>query len=173
MFCETFWQLSYNSLCIRIFQIVNIYMGVFVALLIVTTVLSVAAKRCEQYILSELHGGRSCNGEGIVNHKLLHHQCLHLCLQSTTCKAYNYNNNERTCTRFASPCPRADSDPLVEFVVFRKTPINKCYEWVPYRSGEPLDERMIATDIPWYIVARLHVNGNHVVCYFSTISVSC
>ena len=103
---------------------------------------------------------------------LLHHQCRYICLQSTTFKAYNYNVTEGTCTRFASLCPQAYSDSTMECVVFRKTPINQCYEWVPYNPGDPLDERMIATDSPSYIVARLHVSGNNVV-YFSTITDAC
>ena len=131
---------------------------------------NVAVRRCELYNLWKPHGGRCCTGEGTVTRKLLHHQCLYICLQSTTCKAYNYNITEETCTRFASVCPQAYSDPTMECVVFRKTPINQCYEWVPCNSRDPIDERMIATDCPSYIVARLHVSGNDVVCYFSTIS---
>ena len=58
----------------------------------------------------------------------------------------------------------------MEFMVFREMPVNQCYTWVPYNSGDPLDERMVATESSWCIVARLHVNGNDVVCYYvSTI----
>ena len=56
----------------------------------------------------------------------------------------------------------------MEFVAFRETPENQCYEWVLYSPGDPLGERMIATDSPWCIVSRLQVNGNDVVSYFVT-----
>ena len=148
-------------------------MGVSVALLAVTTALNVAAKRCERYILSNPHEGWCCTGEGTVTYKLLHHQCKYVCLQSATCKAYNYTVNEGACTRFTSPCPQVFSVPTMGCVVFRETPINQCYEWVPYSSGDPRDERMIATDNRWLTVARLQVSGNEVVGFFTTISKSC
>ena len=148
-------------------------MGVFAILLAVAGVVSVLTNRCEWYSLTLQYGGRYCIGEGTVTRKLLHHQCRYLCLQSLTCRAYNYNVTEGTCTRFAVPCPQAISDPNMEFVVLRVTPVHKCYEWVPYSIGDPLDERMIATDIPAYIVSRLLVGGNDAVCYMSTNNGKC
>ena len=140
-------------------------MVVFVVLLVVATALQVTAIRCGWFSLTLPYRGRFCIGEGTVIRNLLPRQCRHVCLQSATCKAYNYNVTGGTCTRFTSPCPQAYSDPIMEFVVFRETPTNKCYEWVSYSRGDPLDERMIATDSPWCIVARLQVNGNDVVSY--------
>ena len=148
-------------------------MGVFVGLLIVTIMLNVAAKRCELYSVAKPYGGKYCTGESTGTLQLLSHQCRYICLQSATCKAYNYNITEGTCTRFKSPCPQVFSDPAMEFVVFRETPVNQCYEWVPYNAGDPLDERMIATDSPWFIVSRLKVNSNDVICYFTTKSNAC
>ena len=148
-------------------------MGVFVVLLAVASVVYATPKICEWYSLTLPYGGRYCIGEGDVTRKLLPHQCRFLCLQSVTCRAYNYNVTEGTCTRFTSPCPQAYSDPTMEFVVFRKTVINKCYVWVPYSYGDPLDERMISTDIPEYIVSRLKVSGNDVVCYMTTNNGKC
>ena len=119
------------------------------------------------------YGGIFCIGEGIVTHNLLPHQCRYICLHSAPCEAYNYNVTDGKCTRLTSPCPQAFSDPVMEFVVFRETPVNHCYEWVPYTSGDPLDERMIATDTPWLIVARLQVNDNGVVGYMTTRNRNC
>ena len=145
-------------------------MGVFasLSLLTVKTMVNVRADRCELYDLAMPYGGRYCIGEGIVTPKLLPHECRYVCLQSPTCRAYNYNVTERTCTRFTFPCPQAFSDQVMEFVVFSETPVNQCYEWVPYSRGDPLGERMIATDSPWCIVSRLQVNGNDVVSFFVT-----
>ena len=81
-----------------------------------------------------------------------------MCLQSATCKTYNCNVTEGTCTQFSSPCSQAFGDPVIEFVVFRKTPVNRCYGWVPNSPGDPLDERMIATDNPRCIMARMQVD---------------
>ena len=109
---------------------------------------------------------------GIVAPDLLPHQCRYLCLQSVTCKAYNYNATMKTCTRFTSPCPKAFSDPDMAFMVLRETPVNQCYEWVLY-TGDPVHERMIQTDNDWLIVSRLKVYGNDVVCYFTGVSNTC
>ena len=144
----------------------TIYIGVYAALLSVSTVVNVTAHRCKFYESAEPYGGKYCIGEGTTNLMLQIHQCQYMCLQSETCKAYNYNVTENMCTRFTSPCPQAFSDPTMEYVVFRITPINQCYEWVKYSSRDSLDERMIATDTPIHIVARLQVNGNDVVSYF-------
>ena len=143
-------------------------MGAFasLSLLTVITVVNVRADRCELYDLAMPYGGRYCIGEGIVTPKLLPHECRYVCLQSPTCRAYNYNLTEGTCTKFTLPCPQAFSDQVMEFVVFSETPVNQCYEWVPYSPGGPLDKRMIASHSPWYVVARLQVSGNDVVSYY-------
>ena len=148
-------------------------MDMFLELFTAAVVMDVTAYRCKMYSLSMPYGGRYCIGESIGTLKLLPHQCRYICLQSATCKAYNYNVTERICTCFTSPCPQAYSDPAMEFVVLRETPVIQCYEWVPYSRGDPLDERMIATDSPVHIVSRLHVNGNDVVGYLSTNSWYC
>ena len=67
-------------------------------------------------------------------------------------------------------CPQAYRDPLMEYVVFRETPVHQCYEWVTYNFGDPLDERMITTDHPMCIVSRLAVDGSDVIGYFFTDS---
>ena len=141
-------------------------MGVFVVFLAAVAVLNVTANKCRWHSLAMPYEGMYCIGEGTVTHKLLPYQCQYICLQSATCKAYNYNITEGTCTRFTSPCPQAFSDPVMEFVILREMPGNQCYEWVPYSPGAPLDERMIATDSPWCIVARLRVSGNDVISCF-------
>ena len=100
----------------------TINMGVFVILLVVATALRVTAIRCGWFSLTLPYRGRFCIDECTVTRNLLPRQCRYVCLQSATCKAYNYNVTEGTCTRFTSPCPQAFSDPIMEFVVFRETP---------------------------------------------------
>ena len=134
-------------------------------LLVVATALRVTANRCQRFSLTMPYRGRFCTGEGTVTHELLPHQYLYICHQSANCKAYNYNVTGRTCTRFTHPCPQAFSDLVMEYVVFRETPINQCYGWVPYSRGDPLDARSITTGSPIFVVARLQVNGNDVVSY--------
>ena len=150
-------------------------MGAFtsLSLLTIVTVMNVAVNRCEFYNLTMPYKGIYCTGDGTVTLKLLPHECRYMCPQSPICRAFNYNVTEETCTRFTSPCPQAFSDPVMEFVVFRETPVNQCYEWVMYSPGDQLGEQMIATDIPWCVVSRLQVNGNDVVSYFVTDSDHC
>ena len=144
----------------------NLHTVVSMALLVAVAIANVKAENCEMYSLSMPYNGRYCTGVGTVTRKLLPHQCRFMCLQSAICKAYNYNTTSETCTRFTSPCPQAIGDPVMEFVVFRETFAKQCYEWVPYSPGDTLDERMISTDTSVIIVARLEVDGNHLVCYF-------
>ena len=136
------------------------------ALLVAVAMGSAKTENCEMYSLSMPYDGMYCTGVGTVTLKLLPHLCLYICLQSALCKAYNYNATSETCTHFTSPCPQAYGDPVMEFMVFRDTAAKQCYDWVPYSSGDPLDERMISTDTSSIIVARLEVDGNHLVCYF-------
>ena len=136
------------------------------ALLVAVAMVNVKTESCEMHSLSMPYKGRYCTGVGTVTLKLLPHQCRSMCLQSAICKAYNYNTTSEACTRITSPCPQAIGDPVMEFAVFRETSAKQCYKWVPYSSGDVLDERMISTDTSSYIVARLKVNGNDLVCKF-------
>ena len=151
----------------------SMHTSVSMTLLVVIAVSNVTARSCETYSLSMSYAGRYCTGVGIVILKLLPHQGRHMCLQSAVCKAYNYNTITKTCTRFTSPCAQALVDPVMEFVVFREISAKKCYEWLPYSPGDPLDERLIATETWFFVVARLLVNGNDLVCYLHTIFERC
>ena len=140
----------------------------FAALQAMVTVVAITAHSCKSYDLAMPYGGRYCIAENAITQSVLPHLCLHTCIHSPNCRAYNYNVTEEKCTQFTSPCPQAYSDPLMEYVVFRETPVHQCYEWVTYNSGDPLDERMITTDHPMCIVSRLAVDGSDVVGYFFT-----
>ena len=164
--------LGFNDVIV-LFQTGTRYMAVFKAFMAMAFVQNITASRCEWYHLSMPYGGRYCPGVGTVTPDLLPHQCRYLCLQSVTCKAYNYNATIKTCTRFTSPCPKAFSDPDMAFMVVRETPVNQCYEWVLYSPGDPVDERMIQTDTYWHIMSRLKVYGNDVVCFFTSVSNTC
>ena len=126
----------------------------------------IAADHCKVFSLSVSYRGRYCPGDGMLSTDLLPHQCRHICLQSTACKAYNYNITDRTCTRFTSPCPQPVVDPVMEFAVFTENPIDQCYEWVSYSSGDPVDARMITTDEPERVICRMQKDGHDIVCNF-------
>ena len=143
------------------------------ALAVLGGVTHVLASNCDYLGLSIGYSGMFCTGEGIVTHRLLPHQCRSFCLMSETCRAYNFNLTARTCTSFKSPCPQAFGDVSMEFAVFRKPPIAQCYEWVPYSSGDGIDQRMIFTDDPLRLICRLKRDGNDIVCYFHTLLSLC
>ena len=84
-------------------------------------------------------------------------------LSSTATTLLSSSALSSTVTTLLSSCTFSTA---TEFVILREMPANQCYEWVPYSPGDPLDERMIATDSPWCIVARLQVSGNDVISYF-------
>ena len=148
--------------------------------LIVTTVFwlvaiwsDTAATHCKRYSLSMPYYGRYCPGDGAVTTHLLPHQCRYTCLQSTTCKAYSYNITEGTCKRFESPCPQAISDVVMQFAVFTEQPRDRCYLWIPYRTGDAIDPRMISTDNLDRLISRMQREGNDIVCHFHTKNKAC
>ena len=132
-----------------------------------------ATEHCKVYSLLTPFNGRYCPGDGIVSLHLLPHQCRYTCLQSTTCKAYNYNVTDATCTRFASSCLQAFADTRMEFMLFIEKKADQCYQWVPYSSGDSVDPRMISTDQPIRLICRVQRDGNDLVCYFHTMYNEC
>ena len=126
---------------------------------------TIKATNCIQYSLSMTYFGRYCTGDGIVTYPQLPHHCRYLCLQSATCKAYNYNGTDKTCTHFSSPCPLAFPDTAMELAVFTEIPISQCYEWVTYARGDPIDQRMVHVP-PTYQICRMMRDGNDLMCYF-------
>ena len=133
----------------------------------------IAAEYCNSYSLSMSYNGRYCPGEGTITLQLLSHQCRYICLQSTKCKAYNYNVTEGTCTRFTSPCPQAFPDSVMEFAVLAEIPRDQCYQWTPYSSGDPIDPRMISTGTIDLLICRMQRGGDDRVCHFYTVNEIC
>ena len=125
----------------------------------------IAGEHCRLHSLSIPYNGRYCPGDGKVTPHLLPHQCRYMCLQSNTCKAYNYNNSEGTCTQFTSPCPQAYPDNLMEFMVVPAKTMDQCCQWVPYTPNDPVGTRMISTDDPDRIICRMQKDGDDIVCY--------
>ena len=134
---------------------------------------TIMAETCDRYKMPMPYYGRYCTGEGIINPFLFPHHCTQTCLQSASCKAYNYNTTAKICTRFTSPCPQAFADHAMEFVVLTPMPHEQCYEWIAYGSGDRLDERMISTDQPHRIIYRMKINGDDIVCYLHTMQNTC
>ena len=143
------------------------------ALLLVVIPPTVAVKHCKLFSPSMPLEGKYCPGEGIDTPNLLPHQCKYICLQSISCKAYNYNTTERTCTRFTSPCSLAIADTMMEFMVFTERATDQCYQWIPYSSGDTIDPRMIPTDDPGRLICRMKKDGSDIVCYFHTTQFRC
>ena len=134
---------------------------------------AVWAEKCERYSLSMPYKGRYCTGDGIVIPLDAPRLCRYQCILSATCKAYNYNATVGICTCFSSPCPQALGDPAMEFSVFTQRPYEQCYEWIPYNTGDSVDERMIYVDTSFHIIARRQMTGNDIVSYFHTGSYVC
>ena len=124
------------------------------------------AEKCENYSLSIPYNGRFCTGGGVVTQLGTPHLCRYQCILLATCNAYNYNATTGTCTHFSSPCPQALGDPTMEFAVFTQRPYEQCYEWIPYYSGDYVDERMAHTEHSYRIISRTQRSGNDIVVYF-------
>ena len=111
------------------------------------------------------YSGRYCPGDGIETRHPLHHHCRYMCIQSKSCKAYNYNVIDGTCLRFTSPCAEALDDPIMEYMVFREEPADQCYEWVQYNAGDTIDQRIIHVREN-IVISRMQRAGQDIVGYF-------
>ena len=122
-----------------------------------TNLCSCEAKTCAQYSVMP-YSGRYCPGDGIVTRHPLRHHCRYMCIQSNDCKAYNYNATDGTCLRFTSPCAEALYDHIMEYMVFRENPADRCYEWVQYNPGDAIDPRVIylSADV---LISRMQRDG--------------
>ena len=136
-------------------------------------VLTLATEHCKLFSLSTPHTGKYCPGDGVVTPHLSPHQYRMVCLQSSTCKAYNYNGTDMKCTRLTSPCSQAVADTMMNFVVFTEIPIDQCYQWVPNSPGDTVDPRMIYTTDRKRVICRMQRDGDDRVCFFSTIINTC
>ena len=117
-------------------------MAICTQLLVLSSLSSMMANACELYFVAE-DDGKYCPGNSIVVRGLLSHQCRYMCLQLASCRAYNCNGTDGTCTRFRSPCPQVFLDPIMKFGIFTEKPYELCYEWIPLISGSCNDERNI------------------------------
>ena len=128
---------------------------------------SLAVEHCKVFSVSNPYSGRYCPGDGMVTLHMLPRQCGYACLASPTCKAFNYNSTEGSCTRFTSPCLQAIPHTMMKFAVFTEKTKDQCYEWVPYGSGDAVDPRMISADTEGYrIICRMQRDGDDRVGYF-------
>ena len=118
---------------------------------------------------SSPYNGRYCPADGVDTLGLLPHQCRYICLQSASCKAYNYNNTEEVCTRFTQPCSVAAPDTEMEYAVFNEKSLDQCYQWVSYRS----DPRMLPTDHATRLICRMKKSGNDLLYYYYSNSALC
>ena len=151
----------------------NIYLVIGTAFGISLIPLFIAAEHCSQYSLSMSYEGRYCPGDGTVTPHLLPHQCRYICVHSNNFRAYNYNATEGTCTRFTSPCPEAFPDTMMEFAVFTEKPIDQCYRWITYSSGDVVDPRMISTGEQKLLICRMQKDGSDRMGHFHTIRRVC
>ena len=143
-----------------------VVVGTLLWIIYILSILNFVDAKCKSYSLSIPYKGRYCTGEGLLIPHVLPQHCRYVCLQSATCNAYNYNNTDRTCTQFISPCSQAFSDLFMEYVVFTGKPSDQCYEWIPYVSGDAIDQRMTLTDAPSSTVARMQKNRHDIVGRF-------
>ena len=102
---------------------------------------------------------------GRLLHNMGFHQCEYLCLQSVNCAAFNHNATDDECTLLRNPCPLAQRDPEMVYSIFSETPVHQCPRWIPYTSGDDIDDRMIASQTGAQMVSRIMYNGNYLIGY--------
>ena len=120
----------------------------------------------DMYESDEIPGGRYCPTEDTtLPNDLTMQQCKYLCIQSANCAAFNHNTADDKCTFLDKPCPLANGVPGMEYFIFTAKPSHQCFQWLPYTSGDALDDRMIAIQIGALMVSRIKYNGNYIIGY--------
>ena len=128
----------------------------------------VSAQQCQFLEHTQMVSGKYCPGNiGEALYSLTQH-CLAMCLQSRNCAAYNYNTSEGTCTRLATPCPLAYSNPVMVFsrLSVRTSSSPECCEWIPFTLGDGMNERLVAEGTIRRAVARTMEGGANYFGYY-------
>ena len=58
------------------------------------------------------------------------HECVLHCLAHKTCKAVNYNVQDKVCVRSETPCPVVEIQPNVNYQILARVPVDGCVQWV-------------------------------------------
>ena len=133
-------------------------------LTVASSAIRATAANCHSYGFSEsLPGGRYCATGDTALRNTGFNQCMYVCLQSVNCAAFNHNIIEDECTLLHKPCPLAQQDPEMAYFIFSETPVQKCSQWIPYTSGEAIDDRMIASQINRVMVGRIKYKDNFII----------
>ena len=160
MYLITFTVLEMNTICFS-FLVTSVTVAVYL--------IQGIEANCHSYDIYESHkipGGRYCPTEGTALFSdLTIRQCKYLCLQSANCAAFNHNTADDKYAFLHKPCPLANGVPGMEYFIFTEKPSHQCFQWVPYASGDALDDRMIASQIGALMVSRIMYNGNNIIGY--------
>ena len=57
-------------------------------------------------------------------------ECLMRCVLDKTCRAVNYNVQNRVCMRSETPCPVVETRHNVNYQILAIVPVNECVQWV-------------------------------------------
>ena len=57
-------------------------------------------------------------------------ECLMHCVLDETCRAVNYNVQNRACMTSETPCPVVETQPNVNYQILAIVPVNECAQWV-------------------------------------------
>ena len=133
-------------------------------LTVAASVIRATEANCHSYGFSESPpGGPYCATGDTALRNMGFNQCMYVCLQSVNCAAFNHNATEDECTLLGKPCPLAQQDPDMAYSSFSETPVQKCSQWIPYTSGEAIDDRMIASQINRVMVGRIKYRDNFII----------
>ena len=56
-------------------------------------------------------------------------ECLMRCVLDKTCRAVNYNVQNRVCMRSETPCPVVETQPNVNYQILTMVPVDECVQW--------------------------------------------
>ena len=118
---------------------------------------------CESMsIRDRLFGIRCAWDNPVVLAGVDEHECVMRCLPDKTCKAVNYDVQNKICTRNDTPCPVVETQPNANYQILATVPVDECAQWVATHNWNYLRivkvNQNIGADYP-VAVARLTSDG--------------
>ena len=89
------------------------------------------ASACEDMELHPRISGAGCVLDNSISLLAVEeHECVLHCLAHKTCKAVNYDVQNKVCVRIETPCPVVETQLHVNYQILAIVPVDECVRWV-------------------------------------------
>ena len=123
MFC----LIVFSRFAIMIIPVYSPSMG---ALIWISTLLNMGLA-CEEIILHPRIIGAGCAWDNRITYfSVEEHECVLRCFSHKTCKAINYDVQNKVCIRSETACPVVETQANVHYQILAVVPVDECVQWV-------------------------------------------